>query len=81
MDGAETILFEKIKGKKFRLVTNLVGTRTRFARAVSSKENEIHEKIRNAIKKATLLESLSNYFNPLYFSKTYVCYLQYQQHL
>ena len=48
-DGSHAILFEKIKGKKIRLVSNLVGTRARFAQAVSAKENNIHEKIIRAI--------------------------------
>lgn len=51
-DGSSAILFEKIKGKPIRLVSNLVGTRSRFALAVNSKENKIHEKIIHAIEHA-----------------------------
>jgi UbiD family decarboxylase len=48
-DGLHALLFEKIKGKNFRVVTNLVGTRSRFAKAVGAKELHIHEKIIHAI--------------------------------
>lgn len=49
VDGSHAILFEKIKSKKIRLVSNLVGTRARFAQAVNAKEKNIHEKIIHAI--------------------------------
>jgi len=49
VDGSHALLFEKIKGKKFKLVSNLIGTRKRFALAVGSKEFNIHEKVIQAI--------------------------------
>jgi len=52
IDGGNAILFENIKESKFRLVANLVGTRTRFAKAVNAKESDIHQKIIFAIKGA-----------------------------
>ena len=52
VDGSHAILFENIKESNFRLVANLVGTRKRFAMAVGGTENNIHEKIISAIKKA-----------------------------
>src|SRR2546421_968809 len=52
IDGGNAILFENIKESKFRLVTNLVGTRARFAKAVNAKESNIHQKIIFAIKGA-----------------------------
>jgi len=52
IDGGNAILFENIKESKFRLVANLVGTRARFAKAVSTKESNIHQKIILAIKGA-----------------------------
>ena len=52
VDGSYAVLFEKIKGKKFRLVSNLVGTRARFAQAVGAKESNIHEKVIQAIQRA-----------------------------
>jgi len=52
-DGSDAILFEKIKESKFRVITNMVGTRTRFAQAVGAKnESKIHSKVIAAIKNA-----------------------------
>ena len=51
-DGSSGLLFENIKESKFRLVSNLVGTRTRFAQAVGANELNIHQKIISAIRKA-----------------------------
>lgn len=52
VDGSNAVLFEKIKESDFRLVSNLVGTRKRFALAVGGKEHEIHTRVISAIKKA-----------------------------
>ena len=52
VDGSYAVLFENIKESNFNLVSNLVGTRKRFALAVGGTENNIHEKIISAIKKA-----------------------------
>jgi len=52
VDGLHAVLFENIKESNFRLVANLVGTRKRFALAVGCSENNIHDKIILAIKKA-----------------------------
>ena len=49
VDGSYALLFEKIKGKKFKLVSNLIGTRERFALAVGGKDFNIHEKVIQAI--------------------------------
>ena len=51
-DGGKALLFENIKESKFRLVSNLVGTRSRFSLAVGAKKN-IHEPIIKAIKNAS----------------------------
>jgi len=53
MDGSKALLFENIKDSKFRVVSNLVGTRTRFAYAIGAPENKIHEKVISAIKHAS----------------------------
>jgi len=58
-DGSFALLFEKIKGKKFRLVSNLVGTRARFAQAVGAKEGNIHERIIHAIEHAKKPKKIS----------------------
>ena len=52
VDGTSALLFENIKESNFRLVSNLVGTRKRFALSIGSDENKIHEKIISGIKKA-----------------------------
>jgi len=52
VDGSHAVLFENIKESNFRLVANLVGTRKRFALAVGGTEENIHEKVISAIKKA-----------------------------
>ncbi len=52
VDGSHALLFENIKESKFRLVSNLVGTRKRFAEAVGAQESNIHEKIISAIRHA-----------------------------
>lgn len=51
-DGGDAVLFDNIVGSKFSLISNLVGTRGRFAMAVSAPESEIHKKVISAIKKA-----------------------------
>ncbi len=53
LDGSKAALFENIKGKNFRVVTNLVGTKARFAKAVSATESTINHKIIHAIRNAT----------------------------
>ena len=45
MDGSKAILFENVKDSKFRVVSNLVGTKKRFAQAVGTTENKIHNKV------------------------------------
>ena len=52
VDGSFAVLFENIKESDFNLVSNLVGTRKRFAQAIGSNEIKIHEKVISAIKKA-----------------------------
>ncbi len=47
---SHAILFENIKESKFRLISNLVGTRKRFAQAVGASEANIHKKIISAIR-------------------------------
>jgi UbiD family decarboxylase len=51
-DGGNAVLFENIKESKLRLVANLVGTRTRFAKAIGASEPTIHHKVISAIEHA-----------------------------
>ena len=59
LDNSYAALFENIKGSKFRVVTNLVGTRRRFAQAVGSKEQDIHKKVISAIRQAKKPKTVS----------------------
>ncbi len=59
VDNANAVLFENIKESKLRLVANLVGTRTRFAKAINTKESKIHEKVISAIKHAKKPKTVS----------------------
>ena len=60
VDGLHAILFQNIKESDFHLVSNLVGTRKRFARAVGSTEENIHKKIISSIKKAKKPKTISS---------------------
>lgn len=53
MDGSNAILFKNVKGSKFRVISNLVGTKKRFALAVGTTESKIHDKVICAIKHAS----------------------------
>ena len=53
MDGSKAVLFENVKDSKFKVVSNLVGTKKRFARAVGTTENRIHDKVICAINHAS----------------------------
>jgi len=52
VDGSHAVFFDNIKESDFKLVSNLVGTRKRFAQAIGCTEENIHEKIILAIKNA-----------------------------
>ena len=52
LDGSKAVLFENIRGSKFKLVSNLVGSRERFGLAIGSKRSGIHQKIVQAISSA-----------------------------
>lgn len=53
LDGSKAVMFENIKESKFRVVSNLVGTKQRFAIAVGAIEDTIHDKVIHAINHAT----------------------------
>ena len=52
LDGSHAVLFENIKESNFNLVSNLVGTRKRFAQAIGGTEDKIHENVIKSIKNA-----------------------------
>jgi len=49
LDNSKAVLFTKIDGSNFRLISNLIGTKTRYAQAIGSTENNIHNKIIDAV--------------------------------
>jgi len=51
-DGGKAVLFENVKDSRFRLVSNLVGTRSRFAMALGSTPASIHDDVTRLIDKA-----------------------------
>ncbi len=59
VDDSHALLFEKISGKKFKIISNLVGTRKRFAIAVGAKESGIHQKVITAIERAKKPKKIS----------------------
>ena len=48
-EDSNAILFENVKGRKFPVVSNLIGTRARFAQAIGAKIPNIHQKMVKAI--------------------------------
>ncbi len=60
VDNSHAVLFENIKESDFRLVSNLVGTRKRFALAVGGTDKNIHQKVISAIKNAKAPKVISN---------------------
>ena len=58
-DGSAAILFEDIKGSDFRLVSNLVGSRKRFALGIGCRRDEIHKRVTFAIRHAKRPKALT----------------------
>ena len=52
LDSTSAVLFENIAESDFNLVSNLVGTRKRFAQAIGCSEDKIHQTMISAINKA-----------------------------
>ena len=48
-ENSNALFFENVKGRKFPVVSNLIGTRTRFAQALGIKIPDIHKKMVKAI--------------------------------
>ena len=48
-ENSHALLFQNVKGHKFPVVSNLIGTRERFALALGTKMPDIHKKIITAI--------------------------------
>ena len=48
-EDSNAVLFQNVKGRKFPVVSNLIGTRARFAQALGTKMPDIHQKMVKAI--------------------------------
>ena len=48
-EDSNAVLFQNVKGRKFPVVSNLIGTRARFAQALGVKMPDIHKKMVKAI--------------------------------
>ena len=48
-EDSNALLFQNVKGRKFPVVSNLIGTRARFAQALGTKMPDIHQKMVKAI--------------------------------
>ena len=48
-EDSNALFFENVKGRKFPVVSNLIGTRSRFAQALGTKIPGIHQKMVKAI--------------------------------
>ena len=68
-EDSSALLFQNVKGRKFPVVSNLIGTRARFAQALGTKMPDIHQKMVKAIgatkkpkivKNAKFFENTSN---------------------
>ena len=68
-EDSNALLFQNVKGSKFPVVSNLIGTRARFAQALGTKMPDIHQKMVKAIgatkkpkivKNAKFFENTSN---------------------
>jgi len=49
-EDSNALLFENVKRRKFPVVSNLIGTRARFAQAIDTKPSTIHQKMVKAIR-------------------------------
>lgn len=51
-NNSKAILFEKIESSNFKLISNLIGTKNRYAQAIGSNEFNIHNTMVNAVNNA-----------------------------
>lgn len=51
LDGMQAVIFESVKESKIRVAANVCGTRKRFAMAINSKPDAIHDRIFDALSK------------------------------
>ena len=59
-ENSNALLFQNIIGRKFSVVSNLVGTRARFAKAIGAKPTTIHQTMVKAINASKKPKTLQN---------------------
>ena len=69
LEGRQAIIFEKVEDGKFRVTSNLLGTRKRFSLAVGAKEEKlIHPRVREAIAHISKPRKFS--YNPPFYENS-----------
>ncbi len=67
LDGNKAVIFENVENKTIPVISNLIGTRKRFAMAMGSKEkNDIHKIINNSINNRDIKVKTINNISPYY---------------
>src|SRR5919112_79210 len=67
LDGNKAVIFENVENKTIPVISNLIGTRKRFAMAMGSKEkNDIHEIINKSINNKNINLKTVNNIPPYY---------------
>ena len=61
LDGNKAVIFENVENKTIPVISNLIGTRKRFAMAIGSKEkNDIHTIINKSINNMNIKIKIGN---------------------
>ncbi|HET8792770.1 MAG TPA: UbiD family decarboxylase [Nitrososphaeraceae archaeon] len=67
LDGNKAVVFENVENKSIPIISNLIGTRKRFAMAMGSKENnDIHKIINKSINNKNINVKIVNNIPPYY---------------
>jgi UbiD family decarboxylase len=67
LDGKKAVIFENVENKTIPVISNLIGTRKRFAMAMGSKEkNDIHKIINKSINNININVKVINNIPPYY---------------
>ena len=71
LDGNKAVIFENVENKSVPVISNLLGTRKRFAMAMGSKENnDIHQIINKSINNKNINVKIINNILPPYYQNS-----------
>ena len=71
LDGNKAVIFENVENKSIPVISNLLGTRKRFAMAMGSKENnDIHQIINKSINNKNINVKIINNILPPYYQNS-----------